>query len=98
MSGNTIEIEARDLVALLSGTLKQDDWVAERVYTPEALPLDKIPKRPTPAASFFRSMEAEGRRLIGMRVLERENNDHDLIEFQFGEVDPALGPFQMPTS
>jgi hypothetical protein len=98
MSGTTIAIDAGDLVGLLSGTLKQDDWVTDRVFTPEVLPFDKIPRRVSDVAQFFRVREAEGRRLIAMRVLPRENNDHDLIEFEFGEIDPALGPFQMPTT
>lgn len=98
MSGTTIAIDAGDLVGLLSGTIKQEDWVTERVYTPEALPLDKIPTRLSDPARFFRLREVEGRGLVAMRVLRRENNDHDLIEFEFGEVDPASGPFQMPTT
>jgi len=96
MSGTTIAIDAGDLIGLLSGSLKQEDWMEERVYTPEVLPLDRIPTRLSDVAGFFRLREAEGRRIVSMRILPRENNDHDLIEFEFGEVDPALGQFQMP--
>lgn len=96
MSGTTIAIDAGDLIGLLSGTLKQEDWVAERVYTPEVIPFETRPTRLSDVAGFFRLREAEGRRLVSMRILPRENNDHDLIEFEFGEVDPALGPFQRP--
>lgn len=92
-----VTIDAGDLVGLLGGAIKQDDWLHEREFVPEATPFDQIPKHLSTAAHAFRARYEEGLRLVAVRILERENNDHDLVEFEFGEIDPAMGKFQMPT-
>lgn len=97
MSGNKVAIDAGDVIGLLSGFLKQEDWLHEPIFQPEPMPFDQIPKRDFRPAHQFRVMQEEGRRLVAIRVLERDNNDHDLIEFEFSEVDPGKGHFQMPS-
>jgi hypothetical protein len=97
MSGNTIEIDAGDLLGLLSGTIGQADWLYEPVITPDPLPFDKIPKKLTHVAHAFKLRLERGQRLKAIRIVERENNDHDMIAFEFGNVDPAQGEFQLPS-
>lgn len=96
VSGYKVAINVEDLVGLLGGAIKQDDWLHDHVFSPEALPVDQIPKVLTRPALEFRARFEEGRELIAVRILKRDNNDHDLVEFEFGEIDPALGKFQVP--
>lgn len=97
MAGDTIEIDAGDLLGLLSGTIDQADWLHEPVFTDDPVPFDKIPKKLTHVAHAFKLRLERGQRLKSIRIVERENKDHDMIAFEFGDVDPAKGEFQLPS-
>ncbi len=80
----TITISARVALELLSGKL--DSKTFSSIYT-----VSKI--------NPFQRMLEQGRVIVGVIVKppERPEDDDEWLEFEFGEPDPSIGPFQVPS-
>jgi len=84
VSDRTITISARVALELLSGKL--DSKTFSSIYT-----VSKI--------NPFQRMLEQGRVIVGVIVKppERPEDDDEWLEFEFGEPDPSIGPFQVPS-
>lgn len=79
----SVSISSRDLMLLLSGKLSQEDFC--KAYRFDAQQVNP-----------FALALSQGR-LIQRASLSKSDGDDDLVTFEFGEIDPALAPFFMPT-
>ncbi|MBA0384862.1 hypothetical protein [Stenotrophomonas maltophilia] len=79
----SVSISSRDLIQLLSGNLSQEDFC-------KACGFDAKHVNP------FALALSQGR-LIQRASLSNSDGDDDLVTFEFGEIDPAIAPFSMPT-
>ncbi|ATS58886.1 hypothetical protein [Xanthomonas citri] len=78
----SVSISSRDLMQLLSGQLSQEDFC-------EAYQFDAQHINP------FALAISQGRLIQGVS-LSKLDGDDDLVNFEFGEMDPAIAPFFMP--
>ncbi|UKR53757.1 hypothetical protein K4A87_07860 [Xanthomonas fragariae] len=78
----SVSISSRDLLQLLSGQLSQEDFC--KAYRFDAQHINP-----------FALALSQGR-LIQGASLSKLDGDDDLINFEFGEMDPAIAPFFMP--
>ena len=92
-----VSISADDLLGILAGTLPQEEWLYEGLPTASVSgDPDKGLRTNHASFSFLRALQ-EGREIKSVMVVQRPNSDQDLIEFVFGEVDPAKGSFRLPS-
>lgn len=90
-SRSFVAMEVADLLGLMTGTLEQDDWLFEWLPTLEPVPFDQIPKRLITPAFVFSNMHATGQMPASMRIVKQENDDADLVEFDFeGRTDNSF--------
>jgi hypothetical protein len=84
VSDRKVEISARVVLELLSGKL--DSKTFSSIYR-----ISKI--------NPFQRMLEQGRVIVGitLRPPERPDDDDEWLEFEFGEPDPSISPFQLPS-
>ena len=83
MGGKKIKISARDLLALMAGSLDQARFV--KGYD-------------AGGGNVFDLCLKRGELITDVRVEHTPDEDDDWITFEFGEPDAAVAPFSEPTS
>jgi len=78
LTSNSLKMSARAVLAVLSGQIKQDDFIRDNQQF----------------AEMFGRVLREGRVLSEVRIEHVPHRDDDWIEFHFSEPDPAVGPFR----
>lgn len=90
VGASKIRIGSRELIEVLAGLRTLDDNGAPNVEASRRLP----PKHSPAKQAFLRKLQ-EGRLPVRINVDEGGENDNDgWIEFEFGEVDAAIAPFE----
>lgn len=79
----SVGISSRDLMMLLSGKLSQEDFC--KAYRFDA-----------PHVNPFTLALSQGRLIQLASLSKLDDDDDDLVIFEFGEIDPAIAPFFMP--
>ncbi|TFZ46599.1 hypothetical protein E5C33_05225 [Stenotrophomonas maltophilia] len=83
VGGMSVGISSRDLMMLLSGKLSQEDFC--KAYRFDA-----------PHVNPFTLALSQGRLIQLASLSKLDDDDDDLVIFEFGEIDPAIAPFFMP--
>lgn len=83
MSSKEIRLSSRTLVRLLAGRISIDEFLRNNhlAETEHAIP-------------FFENQVKAGRMLVSARVERVPESDDDWVVLEFGEADPAIGPFR----
>lgn len=88
ISGNTMRISSRQILETLAG-----------IPSNGLPPLGSPPNAPLPPADwqehFLRYLQ-HGQMISKVTVIPGGDADDDTLEFEFGQPDPAIHPFQMP--
>jgi len=88
--GRKIRMSSRELIEVLAGLRTLDDNGARNVKASRSLP-----SRPNPTKQAFLRKLLDGRLPVRINVDETgENDNDDWIEFEFGEADAAIAPFE----
>lgn len=91
MSGDEIKISARAVMDLLSGRLSQQDFLEAHNFVPTS--------HGTYIGNPFEYERQQGRLIREVTVESGgERRDDDWLRIRFGESDPAISPFRVPTT
>ncbi|WP_336815285.1 hypothetical protein [Burkholderia gladioli] len=88
ISGNTMRISSRQILETLAG-----------IPSNGLPPLGSPPNAPLPPADWqehFLTYLQHGQMISKVTVIPGGDADDDTLEFEFGQPDPAIHPFQMP--
>lgn len=89
VGGGEIKISARAVLNLLAGRVSQEDFFKIHHFIPED------GGGPHYGNPFDAELE-EGRLIVGVEVEESDRDDNWLV-IKFGDPDPAISPFKVPT-
>jgi hypothetical protein len=88
---NSIKISSRALLDLLSGKVSQQEFLQLHDFTRPGLP-EHTTRNP------FKLALGNFQLFSKVSLEKSDSKDDDWITFEFGEADPAIGPFREPTS
>ncbi|MDE3786146.1 hypothetical protein I7G00_19170 [Sinorhizobium meliloti] len=90
LEGCKIRMSSRELMEVLAGLRTLDDNGARNVEASR-----RLPSAPNPTKQAFLRKLLDGRLPVRISVDETgENDNDDWIEFEFGEADAAIAPFE----
>lgn len=86
-SGRTLKISSRSLISLLAGNLTLEEFLERYEWTPGS-------RHSNP----FAVARQHGQLIKSVKVEQDERHDDDWLVIEFGDPDPAVAPFSIPTA